>query len=187
MTPFVLDLQYFNESTVFPPTGETYEAGSFILFVAQFNTDTGERTLLSASNFVLDGDAYKSFQTFTINEVSYTLSFVYSLSTGFSCTFDYPYYLSIGASVFAFLGGGSSNNGGGSLDSLLTSINGHFGTFRDDVVVSVRGFEELFKIQSSFLAFDNPDTHSLIPTYRLISSDNKVLEAPHVLLSAKAS
>ena len=96
------------------------------------------------------------------------------------------YSVLIDKSVYDFLGF-FSPNGGGSSDSLLTSLNGHFGTFRDNVTVEVKGIFEPYTIQSSFLAFDDPNTRSLVPTYRLLSADNKVLEAPHVLLSAKAS
>lgn len=80
----------------------------------------------------------------------------------------------------------SSSSGGTSSDTILTSLNGHFGSYKDGASVIVSGHPtRTYSVISSSFGWDNPTTGSNVIVYKLKDTDGNILEAPHVLLTLK--
>lgn len=78
------------------------------------------------------------------------------------------------------------NGGGSSPDTILSSFNGHFGSYKDGASVIVAGLtKRTYTVVSSSLGWDSPTTGGLVIVYKLKDTDGNILEAPHVLLTLK--
>ena len=185
---YLIRVQYFSKDTVSPIDNQTHFAGSLGCFVQDGSNMESPIFVFSADFMNEDGSLkYTFINTFTISDVNYTLSVVFDDVYGFQCVFDYPHYFLVDNSALVFLAGLLGSSGGTTDTSLLTSLNGNFGSYPDGVQVVVQGLTtRTYTVQSSSLGWDSPSTGSLIITYRLKDADDNFLEAPHVLLTLKA-
>jgi len=185
---YYVHIDYFDVDGVSSIDGVNYSAGSLVASV-QYSASVSDLNfvLIASSVFNSDKTLSTSFDILDDSEILHRLDIDLHSTSDFTVNFDLPFQLFVTSKALFFLSSFINGNTGTTDTSLLTSLNGNFGSYPDGAQVVVQGLTtRTYTVQSSSLGWDSPSTGSLIITYRLKDADDNFLEAPHVLLTLKA-